>query len=292
MRPTEPNRVGRLRVLKTEDPQSLFLQPTITPQEILARYGPPYSLLSSSAKAEKTERQGILNRVLFLTSGVFCPAATDNCRRLCLGHTSGRMTMESAARARDKRTAFYLAHQDEFLSRLKWELRVVRAEANQRDMLAGVRLNGSSDIPWELLHRDVLEAFPDINFYDYTKLAPRYEGFLQQRTTRGASWPENYHLCFSLSEGADAQSQAERFLSDGGTVAAVFWPKVPADWNGFRVVDGDKHDARFLDPKGVVVGLHAKGTARDDESGFVLRTSNEQDQLRTIGNLLKSTHAA
>ena len=40
--------------------------------------------------------------------------------------------------------------------------------------------------------------------------------------------------------------------------------------SGFRVIDGDKDDLRFLDPKGVVVGLKVKGKAKQDKSGFVI----------------------
>ena len=35
------------------------------------------------------------------------------------------------------------------------------------------------------------------------------------------------------------------------------------------VLEFDESDLRFLDPKGVIVGLYAKGRAKKDESGFV-----------------------
>jgi len=37
------------------------------------------------------------------------------------------------------------------------------------------------------------------------------------------------------------------------------------------MVDGDVHDMRFLDPKGSIVLLKAKGDAKRDHSGFVVR---------------------
>lgn len=44
------------------------------------------------------------------------------------------------------------------------------------------------------------------------------------------------------------------------------------------VIDGDLNDLRFLDPKGVVVGLSAKGSlAKNDKSGFVIHTQKELD---------------
>ena len=275
MKDEEQKRSLRLKVLKTEDRQSLFFNQQLSPEEILARFGPPRSLLSSSSKAEKSLGVGVLNRVLYFTSGVFCPSATRNCRRLCLGHTSGRMTMEVSARARDKRAALYLADKNRFLERLRWELAELCDEAELQGMIPAVRLNGCSDIPWELEHRDLIEEFhaDGLQFFDYTKIASRYRGFLtEKRTAWRDRWPENYHLCFSLSEHENNVAQAIEFLGAGGTVAIVFWPYKPEMWNGFPVLDGDRHDARFLDPAGVVVGLSAKATARDDLSGFVVRT--------------------
>jgi hypothetical protein len=57
----------------------------------------------------------------------------------------------------------------------------------------------------------------------------------------------------------------------GGTAAAVFWPEVPQSFWGSSVINGDEHDARFLDPAGTIVGLKAKGSAKSDLSGFVIR---------------------
>jgi hypothetical protein len=53
-------------------------------------------------------------------------------------------------------------------------------------------------------------------------------------------------------------------------VAVVFRNKLPEAWKGFPVVSGDESDLRFLDPKGHVVGLIAKGKAKQDRSGFVV----------------------
>jgi hypothetical protein len=50
----------------------------------------------------------------------------------------------------------------------------------------------------------------------------------------------------------------------------VFKNDLPETWKGFKVIDGDKTDERFLDEKGVVVGLKAKGDAKKDQSGFVV----------------------
>jgi hypothetical protein len=64
-----------------------------------------------------------------------------------------------------------------------------------------------------------------------------------------------------------------RALAEGMNVATVFGIKktlpMPETYNGRPVFNGDESDLRFLDPKGVIVGLYAKGKAKKDTSGFV-----------------------
>jgi hypothetical protein len=60
-------------------------------------------------------------------------------------------------------------------------------------------------------------------------------------------------------------------------VAVVFDVKrgkpLPAAFMGASVIDGDMHDLRFLDGyQGAVIGLRAKGPAKKDCSGFVVRS--------------------
>ena len=45
--------------------------------------------------------------------------------------------------------------------------------------------------------------------------------------------------------------------------------KLPEKWLGRKVIDGDKHDLRHLDPKKIIVGLRAKGRAIKNFNGFV-----------------------
>jgi hypothetical protein len=188
------------------------------------------------------------------------------------------MQMPSSARARDRRSALYIEDQEHFQALLRADLYELRETARYEGMTPAVRLNGTSDIPWEKLHPDVFERFGDIWFFDYTKVVPRMWQFLTGETDE-REWPQNYHLTFSLSE--KNRSDAQELLRQGGNVAVVFWPTVPRSWNGFHVIDGDRHDARFLDPEGVVVGLSAKGIANEDHSGFVVRT---RARPRTFSN--------
>jgi len=177
--------------------------------------------------------------------------------------------MQQSANARDRRSALYLEDPEHFLSLLRTELKCLRHDALTAEMIPAVRLNGTSDIPWERLHSELFEEFHDLKFFDYTKLRPRMHHFL---TGEQGTFPGNYHLTFSMSERNPSDTEA--VFGAGGNVAVVFWPNVPDVWQGYRVIDGDRHDARFLDKPGRIVGLSAKGIAREDITGFVVRTGD------------------
>jgi hypothetical protein len=108
-----------------------------------------------------------------------------------------------------------------------------------------------------------MEIYPDVQFYDYGKNLKRMIKFLM------GGMPKNYHLTFSRSESN--QSACEIVLGMGGNVAMVFKDKLPEMFMGKQVFGGDTHDLRFLDPKGSIIGLIAKGTrGKSDKSGFVI----------------------
>jgi hypothetical protein len=259
---------SKLPVLRSGDPNTAFHR--FSPAEILATYGPPRTLLSSSVKTKKCFSVQVLARVLFLTPGVFCPNATSGCLAACLGHSSGRMRMPTHALARDRRTALYLQSPQLFRQMLDLELTFLQEDARRGGFLPAARLNGSSDLPWETLQPEFFQKFPDIRFFDYTKVPTRMDRFLNR-----TDWPENYHLTFSAQP--DNHTYARQILKQGGTVAVVFWPQAPRSYWGFPVIDGDKHDARFLDASGTIVGLTAKGEAIKDQTGFTVRMASEGD---------------
>ena len=126
-----------------------------------------------------------------------------------------------------------------------------------------VRLNGTSDIDWIFVtafNGSLFDRWPDVQFYDYTKSFSRMVSFLTEK-----DYPSNYHLTFSRSELNDAE--CDTVLRHGGNVAVVF-DTVPDTFRGRPVVSGDDSDLRFLDPKGVWVGLTAKGKLRQSASPF------------------------
>jgi len=193
-----------------------------------------------------------------------CPMASKACTAACL-NTAGRggifrkgETTNRIQIARKARTLFYFNETEKFMTQLAKEIGNVVKLAAKHGLKPAIRLNGTSDIRWENEKvngvRNIMEMFPNVIFYDYSKISNR------------RNLPPNYSLTFSLSE--DNDELAERALVNGMNVAAVF-RKIPSTFLGRPVVDGDKSDLRFLDPKGVIVGLKAKGKAKKDSTGFV-----------------------
>jgi len=191
-----------------------------------------------------------------------CPGATPGCIAACL-HTAGNPAyMKGKAQARRARTLLFWQRKDLFFALLMLEVRAAAAKARRRRMRAAFRLNATSDLQYEryLINGRPLIAgiFARLTFYDYTKIARRQT-------------PDNYHLIYSLAETARSMREARAELAAGRNVAAVFaGRRLPAEYLGAPVIDGDEHDYIPADPAGVVRGLKAKGAARGDESGFAV----------------------
>jgi hypothetical protein len=226
------------------------------------------SLLSvdTNAKTVKGQRKGYLTGILYLAPGKLsglinvCPNASVACDNLCL-YYAGRGAFNSVQKARTAKTVFYVKDREAFLATLKDNVTAVIRKAKAKKMVPVIRLNGTSDIGWE--RYTLIQAFKTTRFYDYTKSFQRMVSFLDGKL------PSNYSLTFSRSE--TNETQCLEVLKRGGNVAVVFRSKVlPTHWNGFKVINGDENDLRFLDPKGVVVGLTAKGKAKTDTTGFVV----------------------
>ena len=228
------------------------------------------SLLNSgNSKTRKGEKKGFTTYGLHLApanlSGFnVCKDATAGCAAACL-NTAGRGAMTSVQRARIKKTLFFFKDKQKFLAELWAEITKSIKSSARTGMTPCVRLNLTSDLPWEKIKfngQSVMEAFPDVQFYDYCKSPERMTKFVN------GEMPANYHLTFSRSETNGALALA--FLKSGGNVAMVFRKSLPASYFGHDVIDGDETDLRFLDGKGKIIGLKEKGLAKKDETGFVL----------------------
>ena len=221
-------------------------------------------LSSSNAKLEKGQSFGWQTLGLSLApynlSGAnLCPHASAGCAAACL-FTSGHGRFDAVKQARLERTRRFLTDRSNFLEQLKLEIHKGEKSAKRKGLKLAVRLNVMSDLPWHNLID--MGEFSSVQFYDYTPNPLR-----MMQWAKG-ELPNNYHLTFSRKEdNGDAVNLA---LAHGVNVAAVF-DSLPDEYKGKKVIDGDLSDLRFLDPKGVIVGLKAKGDGKKDSSGFVIR---------------------
>lgn len=225
-------------------------------------------LSTTNAKIRKGEKYGYTTFGLSLAPSRLsgyqtCPMASAGCAAACL-NTAGMGAFSNVQTARIEKTRWFFQNRETFMAQLVRDIRSAIAKAHKQNMTPVFRLNIVSDLRWETVpvtvngteYANVMEAFPEVTFYDYTKLSNR------------RNIPANYRLTFSRSE--ENEAQALEWLRNGGNVAVVFSGTLPETWNGYRVVDGDLSDLRFLDPSNVVVGLKAKGKAKKDSSGFVI----------------------
>lgn len=229
----------------------------------------------SNTKTAKLQKElGIYSAVLHLApswnSGYqLCPMASTGCASACL-YTAGRASFEPKInQARIRKTRYFIEEHDAFMAKLVHEIQLHVKRAMRVGRMPTLRLNATSDIPWEhvpavvdgIAYDNLMTAFPMVTFYDYTKVITRLRREL----------PGNYSLTFSLAESN--QKHAAEAIARGFNVAAVLRVRkrvaMPASFLGLPVVDGDTHDYRFLDRRGAIVGLRPKGQALKDTSGFV-----------------------
>lgn len=230
--------------------------------------------VSSDNKTIKGEAYGFLTGILYLA-----PATTTQwntcsmskiaqCDKACL-YTAGRGVMTSVQKSRIAKTEWFFMERQSFMQQLVVDIRKLIRKANRMGLTPLVRLNGTSDIRWEAVsfvdvtgisYANIFEAFPDIQFYDYTKDANRKD------------LPSNYDITFSYSGVEGFQPYVEKAQAKGLRMAVVFRSEasIPNTFKGIRVVSGDKSDIRHLDDQGVIVGLYAKGQAKLDQTGFVV----------------------
>ena len=254
--------------------------------------------VSADAKTVKGQAYGYLTGIMYLAPSKLsgrnlCPDASPGCIAACL-NTAGRGVFSTVQQGRIKRSHYFRDDRVGFMAQLVREVAGLVRKSERMGLTPLVRLNGTSDIPWENVPapacevcarpfvrlsgdvngcpvhgirgcvRNIMACFPAIQFYDYTKSAIRMWRFLDGRM------PGNYHLTFSRSECND--QDALGVLSRGGNVAVVFDTKrgaaLPTAWQSFTVIDGDVNDARPGDVAGAYNG--ANGLASVKHHGVVI----------------------
>lgn len=258
--------------------------------------------IDANAKTVKGQKLNYITAVMYLapfkSAGLnVCPMAEiAGCAAGCL-NTAGRggiakdrarfnphgieLPDNAIQRARIARTRLWADDRPEFMRRLYQEIRAFLRKAERMGMTPCIRLNGTSDIQWErvpfpvsdnkrgihMVYTNVMAAFPNVQFYDYTKIPKRFTREL----------PSNYHLTLSWSEASHRYMQEciNVAIPHRANVVKVLRTQADKDRamaapHTSPVVDGDEHDLRFLDPDGAMIYLKAKGSARHDDSGFVV----------------------
>ena len=228
-----------------------------------------FKLLSTAnPKIQKGTKMGYLSFILHLAPSDLsgkntCPKATKGCIAACL-NTAGRGGMfkrgentNMIQKARIRKTKYFFENRDAFMQDLIQDMVKAMNYAAKKGLTPVFRLNGTSDISWEKYvvngqGDNIFQMFHMVQFYDYTKVLGRKVKHIP-----------NYHLTFSKADGND--SDVAEALLQGMSVVAVY-DEIPAG-----VPSADETDLRFLDPKGIMLGLKAKGRAKKDYSGFVIR---------------------
>ena len=228
----------------------------------------------TNAKTIKGDGDELLTAIMYLIpwksfGANLCPSAElAACHGPCLV-SAGRGAFSSVIAGRARKTEWYIKDRAGFMAQLVIDVTRFVKYCNDRNIKPCIRLNGTSDIRWEQIpvvdaqgntHKNIMDAFKMVQWYDYTKIANR------------RNVPDNYHLTWSYS-GANPKysDMMDTAVANGMNVAVVFRTKgsIPASFKGLPTVDGDKNDLRFQDDKGVAVALYAKGKAKYDTSGFV-----------------------
>jgi hypothetical protein len=225
-------------------------------------------LSTANPKIQKGAKLGYLSFILHLAPADLsgrevCPKRTAGCTAACL-NTAGRggmfrkgETTNMIQKARIRKTQYFFENRDAFMADLARDIRKAKKQAARVGLTPVFRLNGTSDLSWEKYEvegaKNIFELFPEVQFYDYTKvLGRKVQGI------------KNYHLTFSRAENNEADCL--RAVKEGMNVTAVY-DEIPKD-----MFSADETDLRFLDPKDLgYIGLKAKGRAKKDYSGFVIR---------------------
>jgi hypothetical protein len=244
-------------------------------KKILREEGLPYKKLlgTASTKTVKGEKLGYMTAILYLTPNddICALAKLAGCMEGCL-YTSGRGAFNSVQKARQAKTDFWYSNRRAFLLSLCADIWTLKWSEKAREFKLLVRLNGTSDIPWENYtiplpngtNETIFQIFSDTQFYDYTKHP--------SRNLQGKIGCDNYDLTYSFSSITPKPISIKGLTNPNNSRVAVVFQKreeIPSNFRNWQVIDGDDTDIRHIEPKQVVVALYAKGKAKKDQTGFV-----------------------
>jgi len=234
------------------------------------------SLLSTNMKLLKDKINGYDVRGIQIAPasvGGFnvCPSASEGCKKACI-YSSGRGRFTRTQIARIKRKLLFFQYTNTFKVQLIKEITSFQKRCIKNNVKPAIRLNVFSDLPYERIFPELFTMFPNIQFYDYTKIKNRLDK---------SKLPSNYHLTYSRSENT-SDNEVLDIIASGFNVAVPFNSKkheLPKTFLGIPVLDGDLSDIRFLDASGSIVGLSVKGDNKVKNSlnnGFIVDVNSRQ----------------
>lgn len=243
----------------------------------------PLISIDTNAKTVKGQTEGYLTGILYMApanlSGYNTCAMAEaaQCIKPCLNTAGLGGVYTSIQEARIKKARLYFEDRDLFMHNIVLDIKKLIKKASDKGFIPLVRLNGTSDIKWEnvpltvdgIEYPNIMSVFPDIQFYDYTKIANR------------SSLPKNYDLTFSYSGVLGYQKYVQIALANRMRIAVVFRSEktIPSKFLGLPCVSGDNTDIRHIEAGNIIVALYAKGKAKKDTSGFVV------DHVKPVFNL-------
>ena len=240
-------------------------------------YGFSYiGMVNNSTKHEKAYKYNELVYTIYLSPAKMsgyevCPMRTKECTMLCLnesGHNRMDIHENKINKSRINKTKLFFENREFFV---RWVIDEIKSGIKKSEKLGyrfSVRINNTSDLNPESFQVkengksvNILQMFPNVQFYDYSKVPTRLK--LVQKYS-------NYDLTFSFS--GHNWDTCEEMLKNNVRVSVVF-DEVPETYKGYKVIDGDKYDMRYLDEKNVIVGLKFKKVRNKlSKNKFVIHT--------------------
>jgi hypothetical protein len=211
---------------------------------------------------------GILYIAPATEGGVDVCVGSDGCCRIgCLNTAGNPAVLKGKLRSRIRKAQELHLSPELFFTKLKSDIVLLKYFADEFKLKLAIRMNGTSDFDFGEKLEDFIkeQSGKGVKFYDYTKIIPRYKKYSQNKLI---------HQTFSRSASNDKASL--QVLKNGGNVAYVFYQKnniLPSHYLGYKVLNGDSSDLRFLDddekefdengnPIGLIIGLNAKGVLK------------------------------
>ena len=223
------------------------------------------TLPNGSPKLIKSNGMGYYNAGITLAQANLsatnnCAGSTDDCIRLCLGNFGRAEHLPQLMQIRVNRSNFLHQHRQLAWETMLPQLMAIDRRAKRNSLEIAFRPDITSDKNWDLILPQIFEIFPHWKFYGYTKLRSKITRYLAGKNPviPTFSWSDR------LLHQSDGSDYANSILNAGINIAVVFYDratlagKLPRTFLGRTVIDGDKHDLRFLDPRGVIVGLKPK----------------------------------